>query len=79
MLSASGNYTSNNLPDAVDKVVCAPDDGRKYHAKHVEQFPDINNLCKVASCWICIGILLGARYTLYSSRVKVKRPEGTVI
>ena len=26
--------------DAVDRVVCAPDDGRRYHPKHVEQFPD---------------------------------------
>jgi hypothetical protein len=26
--------------------------------KHVEQFPDINKLCKVASCWIYIGIYL---------------------
>jgi hypothetical protein len=23
-----------------------------YHPKHVEQFPDINKMCKVASCWI---------------------------
>jgi hypothetical protein len=30
------------IPDAVDAVVCAPDDGWKYHPKHVEQFPDIN-------------------------------------
>ena len=22
-----------------------------YHPKHVEQFPDINKLCNVASCW----------------------------
>jgi hypothetical protein len=27
--------------DAIDKVVCAPDDGWRYHPKHVEQFPDI--------------------------------------
>jgi len=27
------------VPDAVDTVVCAPDDGW-YHPKHVEQFPD---------------------------------------
>ena len=24
---------------AVDTVVCAPDDGWRYHPKHVEQFP----------------------------------------
>ena len=46
------------IPDAVDTVVCAPDDGWWYHLKHVEQFPDINKLCKVASCWIYIGIYL---------------------
>jgi len=39
-------------PDAVDTVACAPDDGWRYHLKHVQQFPDINQLCKVASCWI---------------------------
>ena len=44
--------------DAVDTDVCAPDDGWKYHPKHVEQFRDINELCNVASCSICIGIYL---------------------
>jgi len=44
--------------DTVDTVVCAPDDGWRYHPKHVKQFPDINKLCKVASCWIYIGIYL---------------------
>jgi hypothetical protein len=28
------------IPDAVDTVVCAPNDGWWYHLKHVEQFPD---------------------------------------
>jgi len=28
------------IPDAVDTVVCAPDDGWRYHPKHVEQFPE---------------------------------------
>ena len=28
------------IPDAVDTVVCAPDDGWRNHPKHVEQFPD---------------------------------------
>jgi hypothetical protein len=27
-----------------------------YHEKQVEQFPDINKLCNVASCWIYIRI-----------------------
>jgi len=43
---------------AVDTVVCAPDNGWRYNPKHVEQFPDINKLCKVASPWIYIGIYL---------------------
>ena len=29
-----------NKVDAVDTVVCAPDDGCWYHPKHVEQFTD---------------------------------------
>jgi hypothetical protein len=32
------------IPDAVDTVVCAPDDVWKYHRKHGEQFPDINSV-----------------------------------
>jgi len=28
------------IPDAVDRVLCAPDDGWWYHPKHVEQFLD---------------------------------------
>ena len=30
------------VPGAVDTVVCAPDDGWRYHPKHVEQFPATN-------------------------------------
>jgi hypothetical protein len=61
------------MPDAVDTVVCAPNDGWKYQPKHVQQFPDINKLCEIASCWIYeyIGILLGARPILHISRIKV--------
>ena len=39
-------------------VFVTHDDGWRYHSKHVEQFPDINKLCNVASCWIYIGIYL---------------------
>jgi hypothetical protein len=60
------------MPDAVDTVVCAPCDGWKYHPKHVEQFPDINKLRNVASCWIYIGLLLGAHPILHIGRIKVK-------
>jgi hypothetical protein len=28
------------IPDALDAVVCAPDDEWRYHPKVVEQFPD---------------------------------------
>ena len=61
------------MPDAVDTVVWAPDDGWKYHPKHVEQFPDINKLCNVTSCWIYeyTGILLGVHYILHISRIRV--------
>jgi hypothetical protein len=55
----------------VDTVVCAPDDGWKYHPKRVEQFPDINKLCKVASFWIYIGIIL-AHPILHIGRIRVK-------
>ena len=34
----------------------APDDGWRYHRKQIEQFKDVNKLCKIASCWIYIGI-----------------------
>ena len=44
------------MPDAVDTFVCAPDDGWRYHPKHVEQFPEIDKLCNVAYCWIHIRI-----------------------
>ena len=51
------------VPDAVDTVVCAPDDGWRYHPKHVQQFPDINKLCNVASCWIYLYIWIHLRCT----------------
>ena len=44
------------VPDAVNTVECAPDDGWRYHPQHVEQFPEINKLCNFASCWIYIRI-----------------------
>jgi hypothetical protein len=50
LLSAAIVEELEPVPDAVDTVVCAPNDGWKYHPKHVEQFPDINKLCNVASC-----------------------------
>jgi hypothetical protein len=55
---AADSSNGVQIPDAVDTVVFAPDDGWKYHPKHVEQFPGINKMCNVASCWIYIGIYL---------------------
>jgi len=42
-ICADGTYFPNNLPDAVDTAVCAPDDRWWHHPKHVEQFPDKMN------------------------------------
>ena len=47
---ATGSSNGLTVPDAVDTVVCAPDDGWRYHLKHVEQFPEINKMCNIASC-----------------------------
>jgi len=33
---------STVMPDTVDTVIRAHDDGWRYHPKHVEQFADIN-------------------------------------
>ena len=44
------------MPDAVDTVTSAPDDGCRYHPKHVERFTDISKLYIVVSCWTIIGI-----------------------
>jgi hypothetical protein len=52
-------------------VECAPDDGWKYHPKHVEQFSDVNQLCNFASCWIHIEILLGVHPILHISKIRV--------
>jgi hypothetical protein len=65
------------IPDAVDTFVCAPDDVWKYHPNCVEMFPDINKLCKVASCWIYIGILL-AHPILHISKIRVKDEASTI-
>jgi len=51
--------TVSIMPDTLDAVIWAPDDGWRYHPKHVEQFADINKLYIAVSCWIIIdtGIL----------------------
>ena len=46
------------MPDAVDTGTWAPDDGWRYHPKHVHRFTDINKLYIVASCWTIIGMFI---------------------
>jgi hypothetical protein len=52
----TGCSHGHTMPDAVDIVTWAPDDGWRYHPKHVQQFTDINKLYIVESCWIIIDI-----------------------
>jgi len=49
------------VPDAVDTVICAPDDGWRTHPKHVEQFRDKIN-CIIASCWTFIDTVNLRKY-----------------
>jgi hypothetical protein len=42
-VTATCRYRGRVGVDAVDTIVCAPDDGWKYQPKHVEQFLDIIN------------------------------------
>ena len=53
LISPTTATGSNNVwlvPDAVDRVICAPDDGWGNHPKHVEQI--------LVFCWTCISIYL---------------------
>ena len=59
------------MPDIVDTVKWAPDDGLRYHPKHVEQFADINKMYIIASCWIIIDTY----YAMYGPmNIKLKIP-----
>jgi len=40
----TGSSNGSLMPDTVDTGTWAPDDGWRYHPKHVEQFTDINKL-----------------------------------
>jgi hypothetical protein len=44
------------------------------HPKHVEQFPDINKLCNVASCWIYTYI--GIHLKMHGF-INIKSPNNT--
>ena len=39
----TGSNNGRPVPDAVDTVICAPDDGWRNHTKHVEHFTDKTN------------------------------------
>ena len=56
--SSTTAVTVSQVPYAVDTFVCVPDDGWRWHPKHVEQFPEINKLRNVVSCWIYIRVCL---------------------
>ena len=59
---AAGSSNGVTNPDAVDTVLCAPDDGWWYHPKHVEQFPDKIN---------CVPLHLIGYILEYSSKFLV--------
>jgi len=53
--------TVSLVPDTVDTVIWAPDDGWRYYPKHAQQFADINELYIVASCCTIIDTLRDTR------------------
>jgi hypothetical protein len=55
-----------HVPDAVDTVVCVPDDGWRYQPKHVEQFPDKINCVKLH----LVGYILEYYYDTQPINVK---------
>jgi hypothetical protein len=62
------------MPDAVDTVVCAPDDGWRCHPKRVEQFPDIINcvmLVPVTMAWRILRLRMEERHPIW--RVTVNK------
>ena len=44
------------MPNAVDTVTLAPDEGGRYHPQYVERFTGINKLYIDVPCWTIIGI-----------------------
>ena len=66
------------IPDAVDTVVCAPDDGWRYHPT-CRAVSGWNKLCNVASCWTYIRIFLRCTdpWTLNTMECLPSRPFPT--
>ena len=61
------------MPDTVDTVLSAADDGWRYRPKHVEQSTDIYKQYTVAFCWIIIDNIL-----CYSRSTELKMPDNYV-
>ena len=61
--------TVSIMPATVDTVIWAPDDGWRYHPKHVEQFADINKLYIVSSCWIIIDIYYAMHWPINIKKI----------
>jgi len=90
MFRVSQHPSSGVLKTTIDTVVCAPDDGRRYHPKHVEQFPDKINCVTlhlvghILQQSTSFSVLLAERFTpalglhsaLHSSLATCDRPEG---
>jgi hypothetical protein len=55
------------IPDAVHTVVCAPDDGWRYHPKHVEQFLDKINCVTLH----LVGCILECQHTFYYESILI--------
>jgi len=80
-LSRQVSVTVSLMPDTVDTVLWGPDDGWRYHPRHVAD-TRINKLYIVASCWIIIDTYytmhgpmnIKANYTIYTSS-KLQRKE----
>jgi hypothetical protein len=60
-------------PDAVDTGVCAPDNGSRYHTKHVEQFPNKINCVTLH----LVGYISGYRNDL-TQRIRAPQYYNTV-
>jgi len=67
------------VPHEVDTVTWAPDDGWRYHPKHVELFTIINKLYVVASSSTIIGIYHQTSFVINSRPVKLIMSYGIEI
>jgi hypothetical protein len=66
-LSRQVTVTVWQIIDAVDTVVCAPDDGWWFHPKHIEQFPDKTNCVTLH----LVGYILKHIWLILLSQIRV--------